>query len=418
MESSLSSIFGFGCGYDGPKFTLSGSFVITSDPHSFTGIIVGNTEVLLLLYVSDSDHGSFLLEYESLVGCTVETVHDERAVVHFVLGDVESFGASSMNWVEDVVLFGFELGVLDETHAVVVAFVCLRGDRVGLLDLGFPVFEWFLLFGRSLFVHCVDNPNLAACLIDIKLEHIFAFLCVSSIDIKHLSSVCSDEVSFVGIGTLLSPNDIEPAACMFPGINDDLSSGVSLVLEDAKPSFSFFANNSKLIVLRDYFELLINSVFVLGNNQFVLFGDCEDQSFVEDGVDSVRMFWIGVELGFNIRNNFFLPSLFVVLFVVFLGFLLLLSEGFDQPKLVLVLMDVVLKYLLSIFCFSSADVKSLVACVGFDEIGFVAPFSFLSSCQGEPAAVVLSLIGNDLDSVILLVLENAEATITSSTHQG
>ena len=130
------------------------------------------------------------------------------------------------------------------------------------------------------------------------------------------------------------------------------------------------------------------------------------------------MFWVGVELGLYIRNNFFLSSLFVVLFVVFLGFLLLLSEGFNQPKLVLVLMDVVLQYLLAIFCFSSADIKSFVSCVCFDEIGFVAPFSFLSSCQCEPAAVVFALVCNDLDSVILLVFENAEATITSSTHQG
>ena len=132
VKSSLSSIFGFSCGYDSPKFTLSGSFVVASDPHSLAGVIIGNIEVFLLLDVSDSDHSSFLLEHESLVGCTVETVHDERTVVHFVLGDVETFGASSMDWVEDVVLLGFELGVLDEAHAIVVAFVGLRSDCIDL----------------------------------------------------------------------------------------------------------------------------------------------------------------------------------------------------------------------------------------------------------------------------------------------
>ena len=54
--------------------------------------------------------------------------------------------------------------------------------------------------------------------------------------------------------------------------------------------------------------------------------------------------------------------------------------------------------------------------MGFDEIGFVGPFSFFSSCQGKPTAVVLALISNDLESVVLLVLEYAEAIITSCTH--
>ena len=132
MESSLSSIFGFSCGYDRPKFTLSCSFVVASDPHSLAGVIIGNTEIFLLLDISDSNHGSFLLKYESLVGCTVETVHYERTMVHFVLGDVETFDASSMDWVEDVVLLGFELGVLNEAHAIIVTFVGLRGDCVDL----------------------------------------------------------------------------------------------------------------------------------------------------------------------------------------------------------------------------------------------------------------------------------------------
>ena len=127
----------------------------------------------------------------------------------------------------------------------------------------------------------------------------------------------------------------------------------------------------------------------------------------------MRMFWIGVELGLDIGNNFFLSSLFVV----FLGFLLILCEGFNQPKLVLALMDVILQYLLTIFSLSPADIESLVACVGFDKIGFVAPFSFFSSCQSEPTAVVFALISNDLNSIVLLVLEDAEATIASRTHQ-
>ena len=258
---------------------------------------------------------------------------------------------------------------------------------------------------------------MAACFIDVKLEHIFAFLCIASVDVKHLSSVSPDEIPFVSIGALLSPNDIKPAACVFACINDDLGSGVSIVLEDAKSSFGLLANNSKFIVFRDYFELLVDSVFVLGDNKFILFGDSEDQSFVKDGVDSVRVFWIGMELGLNIGDNFFLSSLFVVFLVIFLGFLLILCEGFNQPKLVLALMDVILQYLLAIFSLSPADIESLVACVGFDKIGFVAPFSFFSSCQGKPAAVVFALISNDLNSIVLLVLEDAEATIASRTHQ-
>ena len=130
----------------------------------------------------------------------------------------------------------------------------------------------------------------------------------------------------------------------------------------------------------------------------------------------MRMFWIGVELGLDIGDNFFLSSLFVVLLVVFLGFLLILCEGFNQPKLVLALMDVILQYLLAIFSLSPTNIESLVAGMGFDEIGFVAPFSFFSSCQSEPAAVVFALISNDLNSIVLLVLEDAEATIASRTH--
>ena len=124
-----------------------------------------------------------------------------------------------------------------------------------------------------------------------------------------------------------------------------------------------------------------------------------------------------MELGLNIGDNFFLSSLFVVFLVIFLGFLLILCEGFNQPKLVLALMDVILQYLLAIFSLSPTNIESLVAGMGFDEIGFVAPFSFFSSCQSEPAAVVFALISNDLNSIVLLVLEDAEATIASRTHQ-
>ena len=86
----------------------------------------------------------------------------------------------------------------------------------------------------------------------------------------------------MGIGAFLSPNDIEPAASVLACINDDLGRCVSLVLEDAKSSFGLLANNSKLIVLRDDFKLLVDSVFVFGDNKLVLFGDSEYQSFIKD----------------------------------------------------------------------------------------------------------------------------------------
>ena len=73
-------------------------------------------------------------------------------------------------------------------------------------------------------------------------------------------------------------------------------------------------------------------------------------------MDSVRMFWIGVELWLDIWDNFFFSSLFVVFLVVFFGFLLIFCKGFNQPKLVLALVDVILQYLLPIFSLSPADI--------------------------------------------------------------
>jgi len=56
--------------------------------------------------------------------------------------------------------------------------------------------------------------------------------------------------------------------------------------------------------------------------------------------------------------------------------------------------------------------------MSFDEIGLVLPFSFLSSCQSEPAAVVFSLVSHNFNSIVLLVLEDAESMVPCSTDQG
>jgi len=52
------------------------------------------------------------------------------------------------------------------------------------------------------------------------------------------------------------------------------------------------------------------------------------------------MFSFSMEMGLNIRDNFFFSCFFVVLFVGFLDFLL--RKRFNKPQLIFSLMDVVL----------------------------------------------------------------------------
>ena len=88
MEGSFSCVLGITGRDDGPKLTVSGSFVIAANVFSHVGTVIGNIQVLVFFDVFDSVHIAFLFEDEALVGCAVEAVHDEVAVVGLILGDI------------------------------------------------------------------------------------------------------------------------------------------------------------------------------------------------------------------------------------------------------------------------------------------------------------------------------------------
>ena len=89
---------------------------------------------------------------------------------------------------------------------------------------------------------------------------------------------------------------------------------------------------------------------------------------------------------------------------------LLLGEGHDQPKLVLALMSVVLKDVVS------SVVEDSVGGVSLDEVTLVSKRTLVGSGDLEPAAGMLVVVGNDLDAVGLVVLEDAEPRVVAGNH--
>ena len=138
MEGSLAVVLGLSGGDDHPQLTLM-SLVLALDSCSIVGTVVDHTDILVLLDALDSVEVALLFKDEPLVGGSVEAVHDEVVVVILALGDVEGLDAVAMDCVEDVVLVGLELGVLCESHALVVADVHWVEDMANIQQLGAPV---------------------------------------------------------------------------------------------------------------------------------------------------------------------------------------------------------------------------------------------------------------------------------------
>lgn len=104
---------------------------------------------------------------------------------------------------------------------------------------------------------------------------------------------------------------------------------------------------------------------------------------------------------FDVGVHWCLLSGFSTLLVVFFGGL----NGNKVPKLIVSLVNVVLKNIFAFFSLSSSNIESSVAGVGLDKVGLFGPFSFLSESNFEPATGMLILVNNDLGSIVRLVLE-------------
>ena len=78
MVSILSSVLGVSCRDDCPKLTLTSiALLVTSQPHVVVWNIMSHVEISSILDILDPDHGTFLLEDESLVGSSMEMEHNK-----------------------------------------------------------------------------------------------------------------------------------------------------------------------------------------------------------------------------------------------------------------------------------------------------------------------------------------------------
>lgn len=240
------------------------------------------------------------------------------------------------------------------------------------------------------------KPNLVSTMMNVVLKDTFSFLGFSASKIKGtVVSVSLDDVSLIGVGSLVSSNDIEPAAVVFSRVGYDMSSIVMLVPKDAESIFVrshegifvLFQMNGELLILITT-ELLDYDIFGLRINR-------KGNILIEDRYDFVCSVGVWLEMVRNVGNDNF----------------------FEQPYLVAILMDVILKNIFSFFSFPSSNIKSPVVNMSLDEVAFKSERSFISSHDVEPAAVMLARVGDYLGTIVLLVTEDAKSLVTATDNE-
>ena len=356
MNRSLSGVLRLGGRHDGPQLTLVHSLLVASDPNAVVGAVIGDIQVLVLLDALDPVHLPFLLKDESLVGSTVEAVHDQLTIAGLVLSNIESLDAVAVGCIDDVVLVGLEVDGLSESHTLVVAGVGFGDDVVDVHKLLSPV-ETFALVGCLLLVTSerFDQPDLIAALVNVSLKDSLTFFSLSTSNVQASPiGVSLDDVSLMSKFSLLSSLELEPTAGMFAAISDDVDSVVLFVLENAQSVVVALSDDGELIVLLVNVEVLVFVVVVLIYLKFVVFVDSQDQIGVENGVDFVENLGIGFKLGLDIGVDGSLIGVFACFIFVFLGTLGL--DGDKMPKLIVSLMDVVLEDVLAFLSLSSSNI--------------------------------------------------------------
>lgn len=392
--------------HDGPQLALASS-VISPDPHVIVGVIVGNSEVFSTGNSLDSVGVSFSFESESLIGSSMEAVDNQIAKVSHILSDIQSFEAISMNCVDDVVLVGSKMSSRLERKAHVEVRHDVRDLREVACPMealsGFDELSWCwdetlsLLPFVGLFRLGVDRfkqPNLIAAMVNVVLKDAFSFLGFSASKIKGtVIGMSLDDVSFIGVRSLFSPNHIEPAAVMFSRVGDNMSSIVMLITEDTESIF-VRGHQSVFVLFQVDGELLIFIASeLLDYNIFGLRIHSKGNVLVENRDNFVCGVGVWLEAVRNVGNDNF----------------------FEEPYLVAILMDVVLENILSFFSLSSSNIEGSVINMSLDEIAFMDERTFIGSYNIEPAAVMLAGVGNYLSAIVLLVTEDAKSFMTT-TH--
>lgn len=245
-------------------------------------------------------------------------------------------------------------------------------------------------------VNRFKKPNLISTMVNVVLKDTFSFFSFSASKIEGtVVSVSFDDVSLIGVGSLVSSNDIEPAAVVFSRVGDNMSSIVMLIPKDAE---SIFVRSHKgiFVLLQMNGELLILITSeLLDYNIFGLRINSKGNVLIEDRYNFVCGVGVWLEMIRNVGNDNF----------------------FEQPYLVAILMDVILKNIFSFFSFPSSNIKGPVVNMSLDKVAFKGERSFIGSHDVEPAAVMLARVGDYLGAIVLLVTEDAKSLVTATDNE-
>lgn len=123
------------------------------------------------------------------------------------------------------------------------------------LELRSHISLLFLVLSHLGLLNCHQQPDLVAVLMYVVLDHWLTFLSFTSSNIQSFPvGVSLDEVAFLGIGSLVSSHDVEPATVMLARVHHHLSTVVLaiskhaesiLVLSHYQGIFSVLSGNGK-----------------------------------------------------------------------------------------------------------------------------------------------------------------------------
>lgn len=166
--------------------------------------------------------------------------------------------------------FDFSVGS-DSQHLILVQG---RNDLVDLVRVSLEFrgnLALLPLVAGLRLLHADDLPHLVSAVVDIVLQNWLAFNSLTSGQVQSsVASVSLEQVTLVSVGSLLSPDDIKPAAIMLAGVGDDLGSVILLVSKNAEGLLGLGSDEGKLAIMGVEGKLLEGSAFIGMNFDLVV----------------------------------------------------------------------------------------------------------------------------------------------------
>ena len=296
---------------------------------------------------------------------------------------------------------------------------------------GLNILGWLvslILILREGLISRHDEPHLILPIVRVVLDDGLILVGFSVQDVEDaLAGVGLDGVALVGVVPEGLSHQLEPAAGMLTAVGEDLGIVFDVVSLDAHAVVGALHHEGDLALVLVDVELLSGIASVCLEDELVA-GLVDGQGFVlvlgsDDLVGSIGN---RLELNRNLRKNWITSLILRNILWYILGWLvsliLILREGLisrhDEPHLILPIVRVVLDDGLILVGFSVQDVEDALAGVGLDGVALVGVVPEGLSHQLEPAAGMLTAVGEDLGIVFDVVSLDAHAVVGALHHEG